>query len=54
MIAKWAVLTWCGISALIVVAGIGKPRKPTTPGVAVLTLVIIGAEAATIWIWWRT
>jgi hypothetical protein len=43
--AKYALLTWYAISALIGVSRIGKPSKPTTPGVGAISLVIIGIMA---------
>jgi hypothetical protein len=36
---KYVLLALYAASAILTVAWIGKPRKPTTPGVAALTLV---------------
>lgn len=43
--AKYVLLGWYALSALISVTRIGKPSKPTTPAVAAIGLVIVGACA---------
>lgn len=49
---QWAVIIQCSLGSLLQVAMIGKPRKPTTPGGAAITLVIVGLEIlATLTIW---
>ncbi|GMA26161.1 hypothetical protein GCM10025864_39200 [Luteimicrobium album] len=39
---KIVLLAWFAFSALVTIATIGKPRKPTTPGVATGSIVILG------------
>ncbi|WP_165350451.1 hypothetical protein [Xylanimonas protaetiae] len=38
-----ALITYLALSALIVIAGVGKPREPITPGLAVGTVVTTAA-----------
>ena len=45
-IPKYILLGWYALSAILAVAHIGKERKPTTPGVAVVMLVILAGLAA--------
>lgn len=42
---KILLLAFYAYTSIVVVANIGKPRKPTTPGVAVGALVIAGGLA---------
>lgn len=37
-------IAWFACSALLTVAMVGKPRKTTTPGVAVIVLILIAVE----------
>ena len=40
MIAKWIIIGWIALGALMTIANIGKPRKPLEPGqVAVMSLI---------------
>lgn len=39
-IAGWIIVAVLGFSTLLVVANVGKPRKPTTPGDAVGVLLV--------------
>lgn len=36
----WALTAWLALGALAVVALVGKPRKPLTPGIAATTVLI--------------
>lgn len=36
----WILLGWWAIGAILTISCIDKPRKPTTPGVAILVLII--------------
>lgn len=38
----WLIVAYLGVSALLSVAATGKKREPTTPGVAVLTVIFAG------------
>lgn len=51
-VVKWCFVAWLAISGLIVVGQIGKPKRPTTPAVAVVTVVILGFEAFLILTFW--
>lgn len=42
IIACWILIVWFGWGACLVVLNIGKPRTPTTPGVALFSLVFVG------------
>lgn len=37
---KWALIAWLTFGAIVSVTQIGKPKKPTTPGVAAISLVL--------------
>jgi len=43
--AKWVLMAWIVLSALVAVGRIGQPTKPSTPSVAVFTLVLLGTMA---------
>jgi hypothetical protein len=43
---KLALLIWFAFDAVVLVASIGKTRKPLTPGVAAGVLILVGAQAA--------
>lgn len=43
--AKWVLMTWIVLSALLAVGRIGQPVKPATPSVALVTLMLLGAMA---------
>ena len=43
----WLAVGWIATGALMIVANIGKVRKPTTPVVAAVALVI---QAAFVWV----
>ena len=40
-----AVLGWLFLSLLLTIGMVGKPRKPTTPGVAVIATLMIAVMA---------
>ena len=42
-IAKYVLLAYYAIAALLIVSSIGKPKTPTTPAVAAASLVLMGA-----------
>ena len=37
---KWVLLGILALNTLVAIATVGKPRRPTTPGVAVAVLVL--------------
>jgi hypothetical protein len=43
---KWFVIGWFVFGALISVASVGQTRKPTTPGLAVSSVVVSAALIA--------
>jgi len=43
--AKWVLMAWIVLSAMLAVGRIGQPVKPSTPSIAVVTLVLLGAMA---------
>lgn len=53
MIAKWIIVGFLTLGALLSVANVGKPRKPITAGQAVTIVVINAALIASMVIWWR-
>lgn len=38
----WLVTALVGVSTLVTIGSVGKPRKPTTPGIAVAVVVVNG------------
>ena len=42
---KWVILSWYALSMLVIIAKIGKERKPITPPEAALSLIFTGALA---------
>lgn len=53
MIAKWLIIGFIALGALLTVTLVGKPRKPLTPGAAALTVLVCAVEIVAICIWWR-
>lgn len=51
-VAKWAIVIWCVISALVVVTQVGKPRRPITGGVAAFAVTLCALEIAAIVAYW--
>jgi len=43
--AKWVLMAWIVLSAMLAVGRIGQPVKPSTPSVAVVALMLLGAMA---------
>jgi hypothetical protein len=54
VIAKWVIVAWCALGALLVISVVGKPRKPLSPGAAVIAVALQTAEIIAIILWWRT
>lgn len=44
-LAAWALIAWWVFSGLVAVFTIGKPRKPSTPDSAVVSLLLLGGLA---------
>ncbi|GMA26176.1 hypothetical protein GCM10025864_39350 [Luteimicrobium album] len=42
---KIVLLAWFALGALMTVATVGKQKKPTTPGTAAVSLVLVGLVA---------
>lgn len=42
---KYVLLVWFALSAILMVAGVGKPRTPLTPNVAVVSLLLLAGLA---------
>lgn len=40
---EWSLIGFLGIESLLVIGYIGRPRKPITPGSAIITVVIYAA-----------
>lgn len=51
-IVKWCFVAWFVLAGLIVIGQVGKPKKPTTPGVAVATVLILGLEVFLVLTFW--
>lgn len=46
----WGALAFLAFGAILTVVGVGKPRKPTTPGVAAFVVVVdIILAALVVW-----
>jgi len=43
--AKWVLMSWIVLSALLAVGRIGQPVKPSTPSIALVTLILLGSLA---------
>jgi len=43
--AKWVLMSWIVLSALLAVGRIGQPVKPSTPSIVLVTLILLGAMA---------
>jgi hypothetical protein len=53
-VVKWLLVSWFAWSALAVVLGVGKPRKPITPGMAALCLLVVAAEIVAVLVFWES
>ena len=42
---KIILLAWYALSLLTTIATVGKPKKPTTPGIATAVVVVLGILA---------
>lgn len=52
MILKICIVGYIALGALLSVAMVGKPRKPTTPGVAAGVVLICSLEILAVLYWW--
>jgi hypothetical protein len=52
-IAKWELIAIMVLGSLLSIGYIGKPRKPATPGSAIITIVMNGLFGAAIIIYWH-
>lgn len=52
-IAKWTLVALFALSAVLNVMFVGKPRRPTTGGVAATIVVINSLAIAAILTWWQ-
>lgn len=43
--AKWVLMAWIVLSAMLSVGRIGQPVKPSTPSIVLVTLILLGAMA---------
>ena len=43
--AKWVLMAWIILSALLAVGRVGQPVKPSTPSVLLVTLILLGSLA---------
>jgi len=43
--AKWVLMAWIVLSAMLAVGRIGQPVKPSTPSIVLVTLILLGAMA---------
>lgn len=53
-VVKWIMVAWFTVAALSVIATIGRPKKPTTPGAAAVTALLITLEIIAILAYWET
>lgn len=53
MIAKWVIVAWLTLGAILTVTMVGKPRKPTTPGGTAGVVLITAAIVVIIILQWR-
>lgn len=53
MIAKWIIIGWVALATITVVALVGKPRKPITPGTAAVIVALNAIQIVAMVIWWR-
>ena len=51
-LAKWGMIGLMAFSALMVITGVGKPRKPLTGGVAATTVAVNALWITAIVVWW--
>jgi len=52
VILKYFLVVWFLIGAVMTVASVGKPRTPTTPLSAAVTVVITLALVGAVILWW--
>lgn len=50
--AKWLIVGFLALGALLTVASVGKPRKPLEPGVATVTVLVNALLIAAILAYW--
>jgi hypothetical protein len=53
VIAKWVIIGWLAVSALIFISRTGKPRKTLTPGDVVVGVLEYVAAIVAIVLWWH-
>lgn len=53
MIAKWIIIAWLSLGSIAVVAAIGRPSQPLTPGSAVVVCIFNIAIIVSMIVWWR-
>jgi hypothetical protein len=54
VIAKWVIVAWCALGALLLISSVGRPRKPLSPVAATIAVALQTAEIVAIILWWRT
>ena len=53
-IAKWSIVALFVWASLMSIAGIGKVRKPSTPGSVALATAINAAIIVVVIVWWHS
>lgn len=51
-VAKWGIVAMLTMGALVTIACVGKPRAPTTPGVAAVSTMVTALMVVLIVLWW--
>jgi hypothetical protein len=52
IVSKWTLAALMALGALLTVSGVGKPRKPTTGGVAAYVVVMDALFVTAIVVFW--